>query len=253
MFGLVSLPDDWRNSLFQLVTWRMAMWAKMTHSPVVDRMEAPAMGQPIALTVGTASGRMVYVMLDTPRFDHYAERIVEVVPHGGTVLEIGGGYGGTALQLLRHDPTLRVVMVDIPETLYLAAYFLSEAGVPVAWWDDAPEARSHAGVVLLPAQELAQCAPRPDLVFSAHTLSGLDRATGAGYLAWLAASGARYFYHDDVTETVTGVWMTDTFPEVLASDLVPVGYREVWRERTPWMAIVDRFCEFFYEVEGART
>jgi hypothetical protein len=241
-FGLVSVGGDPQNEVPQMVMWRLALWAKVSPSVDIERLRAPDVGSPMTLHV-SGSETVVPVMVDTPRFDCYAQRIIQVLPTGA-VLEIGCGFGGTALQILRGSPGIQVVLCDIPETLYLAGYWLSKStDRTVAWWDENPD----ADVVLLPAHCLEDWTRPVDVVFSAHTFSGLDRASIARYLTWLSGSSARYFYHDDVTETVNGIWLTDRFPEVLASEMVPEGFTERWREKTPWSGLTDRFCEFFYE------
>ncbi len=236
--GLVSMTDP-VSDLPYSVAWRMALWAKMTGCVDMEPLVAPEVGNPVVVYESS-----VPVMPDAPRFDHYARRCIKLIPDGGTVFEIGGGYGGVALQLLRASSKVRVVICDIPETLYIAGYWLSRASErSVGWFDTSPE----ADVVLLPAHELDSWTGDIDIVFSAHSLSGMDRKTVDGYMAWLEGSGAGYFYHDDVVRTVTDVWMTNHFPEILAEDITPPDCYELsWRESTPWMGLTDRFCEFMY-------
>lgn len=250
-YGLVSAPDDIEKTLPMELTWRLALWAKVTDSRDVERLRAPTVGRPLIIGVTPLDGDPVPVMPDAMRFDCYARRIWNTitslacrhVPTDGVVLEIGSGYGGVALQLLRCPGSIQTLLCDIPETLYLAHYWLAHAtDHKVAWWDDDPD----ASVVLIPDFDLERANVHPDLVFSAHSFSGMDRATIDGYMKWLEGSGARYFYHDDATEKVDGVWMTTEIPEIL--DIKPPArYREVWRESTPWTGLRDRFCEVFYE------
>jgi hypothetical protein len=244
-FGLASIPENVAATFPSVMSWRLALWAKMTPSPDVVRLTAPAVGNPPVIFTEGPGTAAVPVAPDTPRFDIYAGRIQRALPNGGTVLEIGGGYGGTALQILRSSSTTRVVLCDIPETLYLAGYWLAHATAhSVAWYDDDPT----ADVVLLPAHCRAEWTHPVDLVFSSHTLSGLEPVVIADYMAWLGTSGARYFYHDDVTRTVSGVWMTAQFAETLASAMTPPPpFALAWEESTPWTGIGDRFSEFFYE------
>ena len=245
-FGLASLPDDLAKSFPVQMAWRVALWAKMTDSLDVQRLAASAVGNPPVIFITDGAGGTAPIAADTPRFDHYASRIAQALPHGGTVFEIGGGYGGTALQLLRRAPAIRVVLCDIPETLYLAGYWLAHAtDRTVAWYDENPE----ADVVLLPAAALAEWTRPTDLVFASHTLSGLAPDILAHYMAWLGTSGARYFYHDDSTGIVAGAWLTDTFPETLAVAISPPApFALAWTETIPWLGLNDRFREFFYEV-----
>ena len=244
-FGFVSLGRNPGKDFPHMLNWRIALWAKVSDNPVVERLAALDIGNPLVVPVQSVEGALVPVMIDTPRFDCYAGRICRVLEPYSTVLEIGGGYGGTALQILRTDPTVQVVLCDLPETLYLAWYWLHSAGVNVAWHDE----DTNADVVLLPASELETWTD-VDLVFSAHSLSGMGEEAVAKYMTWLEGSGAGYLYHDDVVERRTGVWLTDQFPEILVSEFnVPSCYREVWREHTPWSGLTDHFSEFFYERE----
>ena len=243
-YGLTSAPEDLEKMLPQQLTWRLALWAKVIDVPDIERLAATDAGDPIVIHATALGGNVVPIMPDVMRFDSYARRIVNVLP-SGVVLEIGSGYGGVALQLLRSSTDIQIVLCDIPETLYLAYYWLSKSTErSVAWWDDDPA----ADVVLLPCGELWGSGIDPDLVFSAHSLSGMDSETIDGYMGWLGMTNARYFYHDDVAETVEGVWMTSVFPEVLIGDIEPPeGFVEQWRENTPWMGLSDRFLEMFYE------
>jgi hypothetical protein len=237
-FGLVTQSPNAQH-LAPFLMWRLALWTKASQSRHMERLRAPAVGRPV---IAEISG--IPMMSDTPRFDYYAERISRV--HPTTVMEIGCGYGGVALQLTRQAPDVRLVLVDIPETLYLAGWWLSHCGVDVTWWD---EGVLSSSVRLVPAQDVTRNSwtGRVDLVCSFHTFSGLDRETIGTYLRWLTTSSARYFYHDDALTTETGVWLTAVYPEQLCADMAPRGFREVWRERQPWTGPDDRFCEVFYE------
>jgi hypothetical protein len=237
--GLVSMPAS-PEAFPSHVNWRMGLWAMASRARDARVLAATEVGNPPVVYVGNGAGDPVPVMPDTPRYDVYARRIAEHGPR--CVLELGCGYGGAALQMFRHGIP-RVVLCDLPETLYLAGYWLAGHGYRVAWAD---EADAEADVILLPLAE-QEAFTGFDLVFSAHSLSGIPREASAAHLDWLTRSGARWFYHDDAVERVGGVWMTDTFPEVLADAIVPQGFRELWRTRTPWGGLSDRFEERFYE------
>ena len=240
--GIVSLPSD-PDTLPVSLAWKMGLWARGVNDLDMGRLNAPKVGNPIVVGFDHPNGGTVGITLDVHRFDNYADTIVDALPTG-TVVEVGCGYGGVALQVLRASTSVQMVLCDLPDTLYLAWYFLGgSTRRTVAWWDDDPT----ADVVLLPAHERDQWTGPVDMVFSAHSFSGMDRETSADYMAWVERSGARYFYHDDVQTNVPEAWMNERFPEVLASEIVPKGFTELWRERGLWTGIDDRFCEFFYE------
>jgi len=194
-------------------------------------------------------GRVV-ASLDTPRHDHYAHQIMRYLPDGGTLLEIGGGYGGVARQLYARGSVVRVVLCDLPETLYLAWYYLSETtGLRIAWWDDDP----GADVVLVPDFDLRAWAGKPDMMFAAHSLSEMPHDVARGYLAWASEQGVQYIYSDNaawVTPAPPGGErnLCELYPEVSMGDLVPPGpYVERWRRQIHWDLPEPRYVEAFYE------
>ena len=228
------------KALTQALSNSTATWLAFTDNADLRALQSPRVCHPV---LGRVSG--VSMMVDTPRHDYYARRIRALLPDGGTVLEIGGGYGGMARQLLQYSGDIRVVLCDLPETLYLAWHWLTRAGLSVAWFDEDPD----ADVCLLAAQSLEDCA-QADLVFAAHSLSEMPLDTTRRYLEWIEAVGPRYFYHDSAhTKPPTdGGRTSDMFPETMAIDLIPGDpYHEVYRAPTLWDGWGSRYWEFLYE------
>ena len=229
---------DMRKSM-----WLWDLHTGSTGSTDIARLESPAVGSPL---VGDIEG--VSVQYDTPRHDHYATQIAKLLPEHGRVVEIGGGYGGMALQLLRHRPDANVWIIDLPETLYLAWYWLDAAGVDVGWHGD-----GHHYVTLMPS-----CEPRSnwliDVVFSAHALSEMPREVTDGYMEWIRRCAPRYFYHDSAHDRGLA-WHSgyegstaEAFPEVQATELDPgPAYREIYRAPTLWPGTRGRYWAFLYE------
>ena len=229
------------------------LWELHTGGDDPSRLEHQQAGSPLLGDVGG-----VLVQFDTPRHDHYAARLSALLPHGGTVVEIGGGYGGTALQLLKMRPDVHYVIIDIPETLYLAWYWLDAAGVDVGWWDNAEirhykeDALAH-DVTLLPAGDFSKCLAA-DVVFSAHALCEMLRVVADGYLRWIRESCPTHFYHDSAHDLGIA-WhpgyegsTAEAFPEIQSTELDPgEAYREVYRAPTLWPGTGGRYWEFLYE------
>lgn len=263
--GLVSInpTSDTVDHIRTRTVWATALWAKRTGgAKIAPLLSAPTIGAPITVKVGE-----VPIMIDQPRHDAYAAQIVRLlrdVPMADRrdprllVVEIGGGYGGLALQLLRRTNAVRVAIIDLPETLYMAGYWLNEVlreardRRRVAWWDNHTDVDPSADVVLVPAQEreawtatLTTLDASPVLVCSMHALCEMPSDVGADYLAWLGRSGARWFYHDDAVSTARAEW-AETLAGTLAAQ-IPPDYREIWRDRTPWTGLGDRYGEFLYE------
>lgn len=213
----------------------------------VLRTPEPACGA----LVGEAKARdgsPVNVMFDTPRHDHYAFQLSNLLPKHGCCFEIGGGYGGTALQLRRRRPDASVVLCDLPETLYLAYWWLCCAGERVRWFGDP----GYGGIVLLPTQEL-DTRLAVDVVFAAHSLSEMPQPVVDRYRAWITACAPTYVYYDcahlrlpPLKEGEQPFASAQQWPETMSEALVPDGYRELFRAPATWPAVGNRYWEFLY-------
>jgi putative sugar O-methyltransferase len=66
------------------------------------------------------------ILYDTPRHDYYAEKIINILKNkkNPTILEIGGGYGGLLIQLLKRKFNFSYINIDLPETLLISYYYL---------------------------------------------------------------------------------------------------------------------------------
>jgi hypothetical protein len=84
-------------------------------------LELPPAGDPWGYLI---DGRIIAPK--ATRFHALATQIAEIARGlaSPTVLEIGAGYGGMAHYLLRDNPALRYIDLDLPEILVLAAYYL---------------------------------------------------------------------------------------------------------------------------------
>ena len=217
------------------------MWRAHTDSSDVERLAAPVVGQALAVDVDGTS-----VMIDTPRHDHYAHRLGATLRGGqGTILEIGGGYGGFALQAIRQfGDKMRVVICDLPETLYLAYYWLSRAGVDVGWWDDG----SSFDVALVPAADLGYIEDIHALL-AAHSLCEMPLAVARRYIDWVDSSRPPYVLLDTahVLDKCAVLTTADVFPETMSHDLMPgESYREMYRAPTCWAGSGKRYWEFLF-------
>jgi hypothetical protein len=68
-------------------------------------------------------------ILNTTNCRYYAQLVtlylVGALPEEGTLLEIGGGYGGLAYLIRKVRPNLRYIAIDIPESLLFAGAYLT--------------------------------------------------------------------------------------------------------------------------------
>lgn len=93
------------------------------HSPALLALREPELGSPPIAT--PRDGMRVSQDLGNSILEY--ESFKEGLPAGaqGTVLELGGGYGRNAFVILKMNPHLRFVVVDIPPALWVAEEYLS--------------------------------------------------------------------------------------------------------------------------------
>lgn len=213
-------------------------WKEFTEQDDMSYLSMPNVGNPYGASIDDT-----LICCDQPRHDYFALKIKSLEPE--TVLEIGGGYGGLALQLSRRAK-VQYINCDLPETLYLAYYFLSRAGKRVEWAID--EWPQDAEMIFVPANKKEKVPDEIDLVFNANSLSEMSRETVQDYLQSINNTWKpRYFLHQNSNFLL--------FPdsprhvEVLARDF-PIDktqYSEVYRAIALWQGAGGRYREFLYE------
>lgn len=125
-----GLYDNFRN----LDRWRMATKAShlLSHLQRWQRDWGGDIRRLAAAEVGQPWGWMVrghLVVEPTFEYDAHAQDILRILEgtQNPTVLEIGGGYGGMARQLLRERSDIAYIGADLPENACLQTYYLTHA------------------------------------------------------------------------------------------------------------------------------
>lgn len=136
-------------------------------------------------------------------YQHYsARRIIDCLDSTpATVVEIGGGYGGTAHYLLRDRPGIRYIDFDLPESLALTSYYLLRAFPNLRFLlygegKHTPDAIGLADVVLMPTYTI-NCLPEnsANVVFSSHSLSDVSSEALRAYLPVIERITKGYFLY----------------------------------------------------------
>lgn len=234
IFGLANLDTQMAESDFlrDIDTWR-----EFTEQSDLSCLVIPEIGNPSHFYLDGSR-----ILHDTPRFNYYAWRIHDMNPQ--SILEIGGGYGGLALQLLR-DKQIRYVDIDLPETLYLAYYFLSKAGFDVKW---ALENIPEADVVFVPADRKHLVKESFDVVFNSYSLSEMGKASSDEYLNLInTVWQPRHFFHENANFLLYP--NSERHIEILARNF-PIDksmYKKVYQAVSPWQGSGGRGREFLYQ------
>ena len=211
------------------------IWREFTERDDISSLAMPDVGRAHGIIVdGTRIAPF------QPRHDYYALKIKSLAPK--IVLEIGGGYGGLALQLSRRAK-VRYINCDLPETLYVAYYFLKKVGLNVQWaidtWPDAP-------IVFVPTNR-RRMIKKADLVFNGLSFSEMSKETVDDYFELINnVWKPRYIFHQN-----SNVLLFPDSPrhiEVLARDFpIDKKYREIYRAISPWQGGGGRYREYLYD------
>lgn len=160
------------SALHTIDHWEVQTGGRFTWT----ELAAPEIGNPFGIVIdGTL------VRTGAP-YQHYsAHRLRECIGSApSTVVEIGGGYGGTAYYLLRDRAGTTYIDFDLPESLALTAYHLMSALPHLRFLlygegDLSPQNRAHFDVLLMPLWEMESMnAGSADLAFSSHAVTDLS-------------------------------------------------------------------------------
>jgi len=186
--GLIALPhgvsrmgwglptDIYRRYYLGDALYRLDYWADQTDRLFTLRdLEGPQIGNPFGVII---DGILVSTGAE---YQHYCAykilRLNGVVP--STIVEIGGGFGGTAYYLLRDQRKIKYLDFDVPESIALASYYLLRAFPELRFLlygekELTEKEIAAADVVLMPVFEIAKLPSQSaDVTFSSHALSDL--------------------------------------------------------------------------------
>lgn len=234
--GLVSWPPGWEGAsprddideadlrtmrdeaLYRIGCWRAETGGRYP----LAALEAPDVGEPFGVWV---DGTLV---VDRTEYHHAcASRTAALAGAAGTVVEIGGGYGGMAWHLLQADAGKRYIGFDVPETLALAAYYLGTAFPErsLVLCGEEGDDLTHlppGSVALLPPWKM-RCVPDKsvDVTFSSHLLCDLEAAARERYLA-------------EIARFTTGYLVDYGREEDAAAEAFERHFHMIERRRTAW-------------------
>ena len=228
---------------------RLDRWKSLTHGMYdLDDLRGPKTGNPYGIVLDD-----IFVS-NGAEHQHYGARRVSGILNksDAVVAEIGGGYGAMAYYLLRDCPRMTYWNFDVPESLALAAYYLTR---------NFPEKRillygessiknvslSDYDVVLMPLTELSNAPPRfADMIFSAHAMSDLNESALRIYLERVWQLTARYFLYQGMRPPAK------TLQRLIADKYPTILLREEKQYYLHGQSGQDQLqCELLYEVSAA--
>ena len=209
--------------------------------------------------VGNSYGLMIepniLISVDNPRHDYFALKLIRLglslKKDKFTLLEIGGGYGGLCYQIFRRTKKVRYINVDLPESLYLAYYFLRKS-MPkkqIKWvFDGLTENNLKEGsIFFVPAQTAKKITCKVDVVFNCHSLSEMSKKAVNGYMQMIDRWSPLFFLHQNSNFLLFPKSLRHI--EVLASDFRLTKYREIYKAVSIWQGAGGRYREYLFKLK----
>jgi hypothetical protein len=165
-------------------------FGRLMHIPlpeIVGRTEAVthinATRSPVMGLSGASIGEGRIVDIKMPDDIYAAERVKALVRPGSTIADLGGGFGGAALQFARAG--MRTVVFDLPIMCMVQGYFLIKTlgSGEVALFGE----EDHSGPIrVLPWWEFYDRSIRFDLAFNRDSMPEFHEAVALRYLTEIA-------------------------------------------------------------------
>ncbi len=214
----------------------------------------PLLGNPVGL-----SHHGQVIPIEAVRYHYYATEILSLLTdvEQPTVCEIGGGLGGQAYKTLSDSMRpMTYVLLDIPEGLVVASYFLMTALPEKTFllYGEGPldaHALKEYDVILMPNFALPQLGgDAVDLFFNSSSFSEMNRVTVEEYLLQIQRICRRYFMH--INHTARFTWSDhcgeSTNLPANEIELDPRRFKRIYQHRRPFARAEDRM---FYRYHKA--
>jgi putative sugar O-methyltransferase len=205
----------------------------------LTQLTYPSVGNPIGLPL---SGGVVGA--ETLRHAYNAQEMANLLQgvRQPEVLEIGGGFGGQAYQVigqLRREgrPPASYLDFDLPEVQIVAGYFLMGAlGEDEVCLCGEGEPADRPPVGVFPHFSIDEMPDDSvDLVFNSHSFSEMDRTSARHYLHVIERICRGYFFHINHDTSLTFTQPDGTFStNLIGSRMVPDQSRFRRIHRQPW-------------------
>lgn len=183
---------------------------------------------------------------DSPRHLYFAQKLQKF---DSDILEIGGGYGGVIYFLLKLGFSKTYYDVDIPETLYIAYYFLRKNNVKCKFVVNSDFDFEPGTVYLVPHFLFDQMQERMqfDCFFNANSLSEMDINHVNNYFKIINYKRPDHILH--CNSNYLAFPNSERHIEILGKNL-PIDhsiYDKKYQCVSPFQGALGRYREFYYQ------
>jgi hypothetical protein len=208
-----------------------------------DLLHSPQYGSPFGLINNNK-----LILPDSPRHLYFAQKLLNFQ---GNILEIGGGYGGLAYFLKKIGFKETYFNVDLPETLYIAYYYLRKNNFKCTILTERESVCDMDTIYLIPHFLFHDMANniKFNVFFNANSLSEMDISYVNKYLEIINTKKPEYILHSNSNFLVFP--NSERHIEILARDF-PICksiYDKIYHHISPFQGASGRYREFLYKLK----
>ena len=174
-----------------------------------------------------------------------------------TIMEIGAGYGGLLVNLLKsRKDKFCYINVDIRNTLlvfyyYIRSYIETEKLDKKIYFSEngnvTDEIISEFDIILIPSVKHQNIKGKIDLVFNSHSLSEMSKQHMEGYFETIHKLNIKHIFH---VNSIYFPWKTSDRGHIqISTKDFPIDknrYNKIYHCISPWMTGSGRYREYFY-------
>jgi hypothetical protein len=206
-----------------------------------DILYSPPVGAPYGLNIDDK-----IISPDSPRHLYFAQKLLKF---NTDILEIGGGYGGLIYFLKKLGFNNIYFNVDLPETLYIAYYFLRKNNINCVLVTGENFQIEKGTVYLIPHFLLNKIQEKIhfDTFFNANSLSEMDINYVNQYFNIINKKKPKYILHSNSNFLVFP--NSERHIEVLGKNfpIDDLNYNKIYQCISPFQGASGRYREFYYE------
>lgn len=142
------------------------------------------------------------VLPDTPRHYYYAYNIFNLLKNVSNpfIIEIGGGYGGTALQLWkRYKGKATIINIDLLPATIIAYFFLKKNGIQVNLIREKKDLKKNTINLIVFDRKISlkSIIQKCHLIFNSRSLSEMSKDSIKYYFDYINSLKCKFFYHEN--------------------------------------------------------
>lgn len=176
-----------------------------------------------------------------------------------TIMEIGAGYGGLLVNLLKsRKDKFCYINVDIRNTLlvfyyYIRSYIETEKLNKKIYFSEngnvTDEIISEFDIILIPSVKHQNITGKIDLVFNSHSLSEMSKQHMEGYFETIHRLNINHIFH---VNSIYFPWKNSDRGHIqISTKDFPISknkYNKIYQCISPWMAGSGRYREYYYRL-----